>query len=407
MRLFRTLPPAAAPLDWRDLWRGAAGLVAPVRARHALARELRTQIGVGHVFLLSSGTAALTVALAGLRAFSGRTDVVIPAYTCYSVPAAVLKAKLQPRLCDIDPATFGFNPDRLEQAIDDRTLCVVAHHLFGIPSDVDRVRAICEARGAWVIEDAAQAMGGISRGRPLGTIGDAGIFSFGRGKNVTAGHGGAVVTRREWLAGGIARQFGRLETPSRGAEVRQLAAAALMALFVRPRLYWIPAAVPALELGQTIFPSDVRLQQMSGVGAGLLRRWLTRLDTSNRLRAAHGAALQAAAGQARRDPPVPYLRLPVLARDRSERERLLARSQALGLGMSGGYPAPVSRIPALRGRFDPAAYPAAEFVAERMVTVPTHRFVKRRDIQAISALLAGSEVCGPAGAPIAAGPHPM
>src|SRR5262249_13192015 len=117
MRIRRTLPPAAAPLGWRDLLNGIAGMSDPARAMRAREGELRRHFGVRHVFLVSSGKAALTLALTALRSRSTRTDVVIPAYTCVSVPAAVLKAGLRPVLCDVDPATFDFDEHLLEQLI--------------------------------------------------------------------------------------------------------------------------------------------------------------------------------------------------------------------------------------------------------------------------------------------------
>src|SRR5688572_1426276 len=105
----RTISPAAAPLGWRDLCGGAVGMVLPERSIHAFEEDIRRHFGVRHVCLLSSGTAALAVTLTALKALSSRTEVVIPAYTCFSVPAAVLKAGLQPVLCDIDPSTFDFD----------------------------------------------------------------------------------------------------------------------------------------------------------------------------------------------------------------------------------------------------------------------------------------------------------
>src|SRR5436309_1199496 len=160
MRIGRTLPPAAAPLGWIDLWHGAAGALSPATSRRRVEEQIRRRFGVRHVFLVSSGTAALTLSLKALRSLSGRTEVVIPAYTCYSVAAAVEKAGLRPVLCDIDPSTFDFDHALLERTLGANTLCVIAHHLFGVPSDIERIRAVCSARGIFVVEDAAQAMGG-------------------------------------------------------------------------------------------------------------------------------------------------------------------------------------------------------------------------------------------------------
>jgi perosamine synthetase len=114
------LPPTAAPLEARDLWYAVAGLFSADRAIAALEEEISRDFGVRHVFLLESGKAALALTLRALRAAQSapaRHQVVVPAYTCFSVPAAVLAAGLSPVVCDIDPATFDFDHAQLETAL--------------------------------------------------------------------------------------------------------------------------------------------------------------------------------------------------------------------------------------------------------------------------------------------------
>ena len=76
----------------------------------------------------------------------------------------------------------------------DETLCVLAIHLFGIPANLDRIKKLCRKKDIFIVEDAAQAMGGEYKGGMLGTIGDVGFYSLGRGKNITCGSGGIIVT---------------------------------------------------------------------------------------------------------------------------------------------------------------------------------------------------------------------
>ena len=90
MKIGRTIPPAAAPIRLKDVWYGLRGLVSPDGALKAAEDTIREEFGVAHVFLVSSGTAALALTLEALKALSPRREVVIPAYTCFSVPAAVL-----------------------------------------------------------------------------------------------------------------------------------------------------------------------------------------------------------------------------------------------------------------------------------------------------------------------------
>src|SRR5438045_4127987 len=156
MRIGRTLPPAAAPVGWRHVCGGFAALLAGDDSIERLASEIRTEFGVDRVFLMSSGKAGLTLALSAIASLSpNRRNVVIPAFTCFSVPAAVLQAGLRPVVCDIDTETFDFDYTELARVIDQNTLCVVAHHLFGIPAAIDRTDGRCRPYSMTVVEEAA------------------------------------------------------------------------------------------------------------------------------------------------------------------------------------------------------------------------------------------------------------
>ena len=385
MRIGRTLPPAAAPIDWRDLVQALGALPAWGRTIAAREAEIRREFGVDHVFLVSSGSAALALSLIALKSLARKRDVVIPAYTCYSVPAAVLEAGLRPVLCDIDPVTLDFDHAQLERTLTSDTLCVVTHHLFGRPAAIDRTRSLCAVHGVFVLEDAAQAMGGEAGGRKLGTVGDIGIFSFGRGKNVTCGSGGAILTRSPAIAAELAARYRALPSPTAGEVAADLIKLLMMIVFIRPRLYWIPALLPFLRLGETVFPSNVRLRRLGAVKAAMLAGWRRRLRASNTTRAAIAADFARRLRLARGDRHA-YLRVPLLAPTPSAKRKLHALARARGLGISAAYPGPVSAIPQLRAAFVGQRFPAAEDVASRLVTIPSHRWVSERDRQDITDL---------------------
>jgi perosamine synthetase len=396
MRIGRTLPPAAAPLGWADLCHAVAGAVSPARSLSALEHEIGRHFGVRHVFLVSSGTAALVLTLKALKSTSRRSGVVIPAYTCFSVPAAVARAGLRPVLCDIDPDTFDFDYRLLEQHLGEETLCVLAHNLFGIPSDVERLRALCAPRGIFVVEDAAQAMGTQDNGRAVGTRGDVGIFSLGRGKNITCGSGGIIVTSSDALATVLGRQCRSLKTPGASALLEEFVRLVFMALFIRPRLYWIPAALPFLRLGQTVYPRQIKLLRLSGMQAGVLRAWRHHLARANRVRSETAAYFaQRLPLRPTRASSHPYLRLPVFAATRGERDRIHAMSQARGLGLSVAYPTPVNEIPEVRFSAQGQRFPAAKRVAERLLTIPTHQWLSEDDKRAITECMTSTTMAAP------------
>jgi len=390
MRIGRTIPPVAAPLGLADLWYGLRGLFQPIPALETVEDELTFMFGAHHVFLLSSGSAALTVVLKALATMSDRTEVIVPAYTCFTVPAAVVRAGLRPVACDIDHSTFEFDHEQLASLVTDRTLCVIAHHLFSIPTDVDRVRTVCAAHGAFVVEDAAQAMGGEVRGRMLGTLGDVGIFSLGRGKQVTCGEGGVAVTNNMAIAVAIEKHYAVLAPPGLGATLASFSKVIAMWLFIRPSLYWIPAAIPYLRLGETIYPSHIALHRLSGMHAGLMRRVRIRMMRARRARASVAAELRRRLRMSRReDEKYPFLRLPVFAATPADKRRLCEEARRLGLGISQGYPAPISDIPELQTLFDGRKYPHAAYVAAHLLTLPTHHWLTEKDKRAIANHISG------------------
>lgn len=382
MSVRRALPPTAALLGLADVLRGLPGLSGGRARLPALEAEFKEYFGVRHVFLVSSGKAALTLILLGLKSlFPERRRVAIPAYTCFSVPAAVVKAGLEISLCDIDPGTLGFCRAALEGAVGSDTLCVVPTHLFGAPSDLDWVAALARERGFLVVEDAAQALGVRKNGRFLGTIGDVGFFSFGRGKNVS-GAGGVVLTNDDAIARSIAPHYAALRTAGAARDAKDFVQLLLLAIFIHPLLYWIPSGLPFLKLGQTLYPEDFPLAPLSAFHAGVLRGWRGRLDRDSEDRKANSAHfIRSLPGNHGWEPGIPYLRLPLLVESREVRDALQTAHRDAGVG--GMYPTPINEIVQIRHRVGPGAYPAAKAVSERLVTLPTHHLLTERDRERI------------------------
>lgn len=384
MKVRRTIPPAAAPLYLSDLWYGLVGFIFKDRSIRRFEEEIKEYFGVRYVFPVSSGKAALALILQGLKSLSSRREVVIPAYTCYSVPSSVKRAGLQIVPCDINRQTFDFDPLLLEKAVAQETLCVVPSHLFGIPSAMGEIKRICRERGAYVVEDVAQAMGGSYQGKRLGTIGDIGFFSFGRGKSITSGSGGLIITNSRTIADAIAAYHDDLVSPSWGESWLEFAKAVVMSFFIHPLFYWLPAGLPFLKLGETVYRKDFPMKRLSGMKAGLLRNWIKRLEGSNQNRANRGAIY---AERFRLQPVfparIPWLRFPVVVQDQETRNRIYELSRKRGLGISLMYPASINKIQEIQADFQDRFFPVAMDLAERLLTLPTHPLVSKRDQEAI------------------------
>ena len=157
------------------------------------------QVGHSHGVAVSSGTAALEVAVHALGLRPG-DEVVLPTFTIISCAAAVARAGARPVLVDSDPLTWNMDGEKVAMSIGPRTRALLVAHTYGLPADLDRILALAEEHGLYVIEDAAEVHGQTYRGRPCGSFGDVSVFSFYANKHVTTGEGGMVVTDDAALA---------------------------------------------------------------------------------------------------------------------------------------------------------------------------------------------------------------
>ena len=146
---------------------------------------------------MSTGRAAMTLAFQAMKRAArdpNRVEVIVPGYTCYSVPAAIERAGLVPRLCDVDPATLSPDLESLADLDFGRVLAIVSANLYGLPNALDDLESLARRHGIFMLDDAAQALGARYQGRPVGSFGDVGLFSFDKGKNITTLQGGVLVS---------------------------------------------------------------------------------------------------------------------------------------------------------------------------------------------------------------------
>lgn len=156
------------------------------------------KLGTNFSLAVSSGTAALRVALASLGVTPGQ-KVITQKFTFVATVEAIIEAGAIPVCVDIDE-TLNMDPEALRAAISKDTAAVIAVHMLGTPADIFRIKDICSAAGVPLIEDTAWGLGARIRGQALGTIGDVGTFSFDPVKVITTGEGGMLVTNMESIS---------------------------------------------------------------------------------------------------------------------------------------------------------------------------------------------------------------
>jgi len=168
----------------------------------AFETALADYVGTPHAVTVSSGTAALHLALLAAGIGAG-DEVIVPAFTFVASAAAARYVGAEPVLCDVrSPLDFNIDPADAAQRITPRTRAIVAVHFCGYPADVSSLRALCDEHGLVLIEDCAQAIGARldDSGRQVGTVGELGAFSFFSKKQLCVGEGGMVTSADEQLA---------------------------------------------------------------------------------------------------------------------------------------------------------------------------------------------------------------
>ena len=318
----------------------------------AFARYCGAESGIG----VNSGTSALHLALLAAGVGSG-DEVITTAFTFVATVAAIGYTGATPVLVDVDPETLLLDVGQLEAAITPCTRAIVPVHLYGHPADMDPILSIARRHGLVVIEDAAQAHGATYHGRRVGSLADAGCFSFYPSKNLgAAGDAGMIVTSRpEWAA-----RLRRLRDWGQSSPYRHV------------------------ERG---FNS-----RMAGIQAAVLGVKLRHLDEWIHARRANAARYDASI-----DGPElrPLLRQPgaghayhIYAVRCRQRERLLAEFRRRDIDTRVHYPDPIHLAPAWSNLgYRRGAFPHAERAAREVLSVPVHPELTAAQVDSIASAL--------------------
>jgi perosamine synthetase len=372
--VYSPLTASALGFAFGSVWRSGAV------HRDSLARHLTQSLGARRVLLTDSGTSALVLAL---RILVGRDGTVaFPGYACIDLAAAARYAGVRVRLYDIDPVTLSPDLESVSRVLKRGVEAVVVAHLYGFPADVPAVAELAVAHGAAVIEDAAQAAGGTLQGKPLGSFGALTVLSFGRGKGLTGGAGGALLA----ITAESAERFESANGFPPRTGWRDLAVAMTQWSLGRPRLYAIPHAIPGLRLGEMVFHPAHEPCGISSAAAALVQHSLSAAEEEVAVRRRNASTLTAEVGESNgvaaiepvRGATPGYLRFPL--RD------LRNRAEVPRLGIVRGYPQTLREQPELRPCLDPnePSVPGATDLRRSLFTLPVHSRVTPRDLKGVT-----------------------
>jgi dTDP-4-amino-4,6-dideoxygalactose transaminase len=376
--------PAGTPLSIGDL---ASGALRSLRteATAELKSRLCETAARERTWLVSTGRAAMTLAFQAMKRAArdpNRVEVIIPGYTCYSVPAAIERAGLVPRLCDVDPATLSPDLESLADLDFGRVLAIVSANLYGLPNALVDLESLARRHGIFMLDDAAQALGARYQGRPVGGFGDVGLFSFDKGKNITTLQGGVLVSDSVSLRESLDAAGRELLEASSVRTLETLFKLPVYALLLRPGLYGAVRRLP-LGLGLTPYETDYPIAPFSRALVGLANLQLERLGDINGVRIGNAGRLNEALAAvpglsaprilAGAEPV--YARYPVFV-EPERRAGFIAALERAGIGATASYPRALVDVPEVASRLtrDQRSTPGAQEVASRIVTLPTHGY---------------------------------
>jgi dTDP-4-amino-4,6-dideoxygalactose transaminase len=334
---------------------------------------------------MSTGRAAMTLAFHAMKRAArdpNRVEIIVPGYTCYSVPAAIERAGLVPRLCDVDPVTLSPDLDSLTNVDFGRVLSIVSANLYGLPNALCDLESVARRHGFFMLDDAAQALGARCGGRGAGSFGDIGLFSFDKGKNITTLQGGALVADSANFIEALDTAASELLATSPAGTFEIVCKLPAYALLLRPWAYAATRRLP-LGLGLTPYETDYPIAPFSRALAGLATVQLERLSAINGVRIGNARRLRdALAGVSGISAPriiegaePVYARFPVFVEPRC-RAGLIGALERAGIGATASYPCALEDVPQVAGRLpkDQRPTPGAREVASRIVTLPTHGY---------------------------------
>lgn len=391
----RAQPPVYSPLSARAIGAGILATLAGGRdARAEVGAALKARYDSVALALTDSGTSALALALrlAVLRR-PGR-PVLLPAWACFDLATAALAADVRVVFYDVDPETLGPDWASLEVAARTDPAAAVAVHFYGVPIDWSRFQSIIRPTGATVVEDAAQGVGAEIGNRPAGAFGDLAILSFGRGKGTTGGRGGALLVHDP----AFVEHVGTLALAEPRGGLGELAALTAQWILTRPSLFGLPAGLPFLGLGQTVFRTPHPIGGLTALAAGVLQSTLAMVDDETEARRGNVATLEPRLRESRLELVRPvtntrpgWLRLPGRLRS-GDVQAVGADSRARSLGIYPSYPKPLGDLPGMAERVMGSvnAFPGAKELTERLLTLPTHSALEAPDLRRIVAWSGGA-----------------
>jgi len=338
----------------------------------------------GYCFFFRRGAEAFYTLFTALRGFSGRNTVIIPAYTADTVYLPIKQAGCSVKFCDMSLKSFNMDLEHLEKLIDDNTLAVVGVHLFGIPEDMDRIKNMIKGRDIYLIDDFCQAFGSRYKNRPVGTLGDASVLSFGKGKNLTTVDGGALFTSNSEINAKIADIYSNMEKSGVLTELKYVIKIFGLSVLTKPILYGIARKIFSGQR-EVPAPDAIEPKKLSNIqkrmGSGLIKKKEDIFEYRHFWGQELYEGLSDIKGIILPDITNKYVvwnRFPVLIEDKEKREKLRDLMLKNGIECNFLYGRPVYDNYGIE--INVFEYKNAEYMAKHLITLPTNQFMNEKKL---------------------------
>ena len=365
-------------------------------------------LGVKDCYAFNQGRTALYVALRALK-LNPDAEVIVPAYTCAIVFEVILRLGLKPVLVDVNPETYNIDTELISKAVTSKTKVIVPVHLFGNPCEMDEILETAKRFDLYVVEDAAQALGAEYKRAKVGTFGDLAVFSFGPGKSITSGEGGALAVNNTELQENVSELKNEFKMPDFNWNLMLMRNILAMKIFSEEHLY---GAIRG-HLEESLVKGDeeivencikltrhgmyssvrptIKLSRMPAVSAVIARMQLKKLDAINRKRRRNADELSKLLSNL-----TDYVQLPKISDNAVSTftrytVRLLRKRLALAANMAKSgidTETPYNYLPGLFKALQVEA-PNARELATSTLTLPNHPLVESADLIRIANTLSG------------------
>lgn len=407
--MYRTIPITSIPISLGEILTLAGKIVSHEAVNGAdvekFEEELAQSLNTNKVFSFNTGRTALYVSLQALGLNTG-DEVIVPAYTCAIVFESALRLGLKLVPVDVNPETCNIDPEQIPRMISPRTKAILAVHLFGCPCEMKAITDISRKNDLYLIEDVAQALGAEYHGQKAGSFGDLAVFSFGPGKSLTGGAGGALAVNNKSMLASIVRIHTQLPSPDWRWVLHVMRNLLAMRTFANSWLY--PLVRDQVEEGvrmtdnmivqnclnllenepNPLFPT-IEPAKMPNLSAAVLRKQLTRLDEFNRKRIVNAKKLTSQLSNINeKDVKLPKMNSNIkntftryVVRVVAEiREQLISEILKRGADAQELY----SYIKELLPEISSQKHFHAEALSDSLIALPNHPSLTETDIQMIS-----------------------